>query len=345
MKIAKYVPLILLASSTHYSHARTDITPFLNGSIKYTPAWVVRVVTACSDSLKFEFSRRGAWRDYYESPVSVAIKSGSLNKLKAIHDARCVLNYATEWGSYLHVVSKTEHADIAQYLVDNSSVDLNAKDSAGLTALQYAVLTNNYEIATILLKRGADPNIQSAVIKNLGDTSVRSLKVKRNDKGEVVNTGALTYNSIFHGDWDSGLTALHLATMQGSVDMCSLLLKYGADLTASHIRGLTPLHLAAMKASSTFDQKMIWLFEEVATDEQFKAKDIDGRTYTDIMQFLPEESGGNVVLDVTPYLEHLQVRSEDREILMRSVQYTPTTRPMTRVHLAAYKNGEWWPGH
>jgi len=62
--------------------------------------------------------------------------------------------------------------------------------------------------------------------------------------------------SIFLSFWLTQLTTsqgvaventeipLHLAAMQGSTEMCALLIKYGADVNKRDGRGWTPLHVA-----------------------------------------------------------------------------------------------------
>jgi ankyrin repeat protein len=93
----------------------------------------------------------------------------------------------------------------------NAGADVNVADSDGDTALWIATTESSSEVIRALLKKGANPNVQS---KSLG----------------------------FNGD-----TPLHMAARNGLVDAVKLLLNYGANPAIRNAAGKTPLEVANPK--------------------------------------------------------------------------------------------------
>jgi len=91
------------------------------------------------------------------------------------------------------------HLGTCQYLFEHgASIELNANGEEG-RPLTVAVQHGHYEIAKFLLEQGADPN-----------------------------GGDLT--CFIGNDFYSGDTPLHYAARAGNVEMCSLLIQYGASI-------------------------------------------------------------------------------------------------------------------
>ena len=98
-------------------------------------------------------------------------------------------------------------ADTIKSLIEQG-VDINARNIRGHAPIHLATAKGNREVVLILLETGAEVN--------------------------VVGT-------------NSGCTALHYAASLGHVDLCELLVRYGADTNAQTARLETPLHLAVAK--------------------------------------------------------------------------------------------------
>lgn len=62
---------------------------------------------------------------------------------------------------WVRLVSAHIPAEKVQTLISRPDVDLNAQSKAGITALMQAVIFNRADIAEILLKAGADPNVKA----------------------------------------------------------------------------------------------------------------------------------------------------------------------------------------
>lgn len=95
-----------------------------------------------------------------------------------------------------------------QLLLDQPSIDVNARDKHNLTPLHYAMLKKKpfaKKVVTALLDHGAD-------IEAVGS--------------------------------DQKVTPLHLAVMEGNVPLVQILLNRGAKVNAQSVSGKTALHSA-----------------------------------------------------------------------------------------------------
>ena len=101
--------------------------------------------------------------------------------------------------------------------------DINARDDNGVTALQWAVASNQPKVTQMLLACGADVD-------------------------------SVIYNEKFHREYN-GFMAIHIATFSNFENMVSILLLSGSNVNASiynpgyEFNGYTPLHIATEKGS------------------------------------------------------------------------------------------------
>ena len=103
--------------------------------------------------------------------------------------------------------------------------DVNSIDSAGATALAWAVMRANNEVAARLLKAHADPNRTDA-----NGVSPLMLAIDSNAPGMVKLLLANGANANLTGE--NGETPLMHAVQQGSLDMVQMLLASKADVNA-----------------------------------------------------------------------------------------------------------------
>ena len=98
--------------------------------------------------------------DYVESnPVNFHVRDYSkvnflIKAQDAANDTNPVKKLLSEEERMRRAIKATE------YLI-KKGIDINYRDKSGGTALQAAVHWQNYEVAEVLLKRGADPNLGS----------------------------------------------------------------------------------------------------------------------------------------------------------------------------------------
>ncbi len=112
--------------------------------------------------------------------------------------------------------------DTMRALITNEvgkSIDINEQDSSGSTVLQWSVRRWYFDLTTLVLQKGADPNIKDI----------------------------------------EGNSTLHIASHLGdsSARMISLLLQYGAEVNTRNMRDYIPLHLAAESGYATGVQLLI----------------------------------------------------------------------------------------
>lgn len=137
--------------------------------------------------------------------------------------------------------------------------DVNSRNDDGVTALQFAVTSNQLEITQMLLSCGASVD---AVVNNekshrefngftalhiavlRGFTNIASaLLLAGANAGATINNPGFEYN---------GYSPLHIATRNGSHEIILELVHAGANINArifrrKEINGCTPLHIAARK--------------------------------------------------------------------------------------------------
>ena len=106
------------------------------------------------------------YKDDIEMQIARADRQGDIDFLKKVFlikkHADILKVTENSWWNYLHLalnVPSMTPPETVQFYVDNG-VDVNAQDGSGATPLHYAVHGNNIEAVKILLKAGADPNIQ-----------------------------------------------------------------------------------------------------------------------------------------------------------------------------------------
>ena len=96
----------------------------------------------------------------------------------------------------LHLASKNGHLHVAKALIsakDNFKRKeiLNSKDHRGNTPLHHCVLNGNYELAKILVKKGADLNIKNVSGKTAREEAIDMnhlavLKLLKDDSSSLI---------------------------------------------------------------------------------------------------------------------------------------------------------------
>lgn len=188
----------------------------------------------------------------YQSPVHVAAKYGSCDAIEALFDSEhCDTSERDSMGrTALHVAATNSQADVCQLIVllaKSFEFDFDVYDILGLTPLYIACLTGNASIARILvgpsrwriLCRERRKCIKSPVHEVVAHRPPLHAAVANNHV-ETVRV-LLDYGVDVEQKDNEGRSALSVAAKLGYLDMCHLLITYGASVnTRSSRNGPTP---------------------------------------------------------------------------------------------------------
>ncbi|XP_063601900.1 putative ankyrin repeat protein RF_0381 [Penaeus indicus] len=175
-----------------------------------------------------DFKARGG-RDGY-SAIHYAAKGGFVEVLKILHENKCNMKAKTDSGqTLLHVAADNGNLKAIEWIVENTNIDLDAKNNDRSTALEVAQKARQKDIVNYLMKTPA----QEAIRK--GDLG----KVR-----ELV-AGGFDVNAVLQEKKNKECRPLHLAADGGHVDIVKFLLRSGAQAEAKNYEGMTPLHLAS----------------------------------------------------------------------------------------------------
>jgi ankyrin repeat protein len=126
------------------------------------------------------------------TPIHSAAKVGYLDIVKELLEVGVDKNFRTVFGlTILHIAAENGHSDLVKFLI-SQGLDKESKtiiENYKMTPLQYAVIGGHKEAAEILLKSGADYNVENAL----------------------------------------GMNALEIAAAAGYVEIVKLLLAYGCN--------------------------------------------------------------------------------------------------------------------
>lgn len=172
--------------------------------------------------------------------------------------------------SALIIAAAGGYTDIIEALLVNGA-QIDYRDSAGLTALNWSVLRSRNEVTKYLLSKHADANISdnrdiTPVMYAVGTSNTKTLKLLKSNgaaldaKSKASKMTPLLI-AIENGDHEMVLTLLKLgarvnntnhdehtplmsATESGNIDIVNTLISYGADTTLKNLKGMTALALA-----------------------------------------------------------------------------------------------------
>ena len=128
---------------------------------------------------------------------------------------------------------------------------LHTYDSFGETALTNAIMSQNEETISTLLKAGADPNLPN----QRGTTPL--IKATKQNNPEIVALLLLKKNISLEEKNLKGYTALHCAVINKNKEIVRLLLQVGANPQEKASNSMAPLHQTALFLSTDIAQLLI----------------------------------------------------------------------------------------
>ena len=146
----------------------------------------------------------------------------------------------------LHVASQGGHFSTVELLLERGSEVVSVKDDQGRTPLSLAIKGNFGEVATALVKAGADPNTPFVDDSGVShDLLFDAIMVENEEFSKLlIEKGA----SIYHKD-DKKVTTLLQASHRGFTDVAKMLLEKnggkGGFIDEASDEGVTPLLAAS----------------------------------------------------------------------------------------------------
>ena len=202
------------------------------------------------------------------APVHIASQSGHAAVIDALAKAGADVNMLTTTGATpLMLAATSGKADTVKALLDRGA-DINARDKANdETALMFAAALDRTDVVQLLLARGANVSLTAKVIdRGAGPAAPGDLALQEASRGggrAQVNAAAaggrgaagaadvpgvtrpFSYNELIGKV--GGLTALHFAARQGSVESVRALIEAGADVNQlSPADNASPMLIAAV---------------------------------------------------------------------------------------------------
>ena len=144
----------------------------------------------------------------------------------------------------LLVAAQEGRMKLADLLVENDHVVIDAEDSSGTTPLYVAAQNGETAIAALLLKKGADANNRGGGVSPLW---IAAQEGHRDLVELLVTDGHADVNLPARSN---GATPLYVAAQNGHVDVAAVLVAHSADVNQASSDGVTPLFIAAQKGAT-----------------------------------------------------------------------------------------------
>lgn len=204
-------------------------------------------------------------KDIDETALQKILKSGKLS-----------INYQNEKGeSFLHLCILHNKFKSAKWLIENSDINPNLKDSLNQQPIDLAIKKNNHLIVELLLKsKLIDPNqldgdgrtfLQNAVLDGNYEVAMELLKNSDDINSTDKNGRNVLFDAVSYGDTriidklleDTNInlnqqdkelqTVLHKKEVFLNDELCTKLIQKGADPTIRDLKGENFLYHTAMR--------------------------------------------------------------------------------------------------
>lgn len=174
------------------------------------------------------------------TPMSIAAENGSAAMIARLLAAGVDANatFLADSETALMLAARAGSADGVKLLLD-AGANIEAKDSLRqTTALSWAAENRHPAVVALLLARGADTKAASLVVIPKGRNAAAD--------GDEIDLSPLPPNANAKG----GVTALMVATREGSLEIMKMLLDGGADINQQSGNGSTSLLIAVQNGNA-----------------------------------------------------------------------------------------------
>lgn len=192
-------------------------------------------------------------------------------------------------------------AKIAEILL-TCGIPVDQPDKNGYSPLMLALSTENIDLITILIEKGADVNKKST---NSGTLPI--LVAGRLGNPEIVDL-LLTNGAEINGVDDDGWSPLHVACFHNHDKVVNLLIRRGADMSACDNRRRTPYHFLLPTSEDNYDRCMQLMIKEFArlefANEKYSEQDLnkilENSDSRDLFHTCVEELGQMETTQISP---------------------------------------------
>ena len=186
----------------------------------------------------------------HEIPIHLACEKGTAEVVDILIQYGADVNRKHNRMTPLMVACKWRHYRIVQRLLQEPTIDIDAVDSTGKSALHFAVFANS-EIVTALVTKGVNPNIRDGS----GWTPL-DYTIKHNKINIILALLQSPYQLDCVQKLPSPVIPLHLACENSTTEVVDVLIKYGADVNRKH-NGMTPLIVACKRGHYGIVQRLL----------------------------------------------------------------------------------------
>lgn len=155
----------------------------------------------------------------------------------ASNDPQLDINHPGKWNALI-AATCSGHVNIVQSLLADPTINVNATDSDGRTALSWAALLNKIRIVKTLC---TIPGIDINHCADNGDGDTALMLAASSDNREVVRQLLITPGCDVNFASSDGFTALMSASVNGNGEVVRQLLEAGADMSLINESGETAL--------------------------------------------------------------------------------------------------------
>jgi ankyrin repeat protein len=169
------------------------------------------------------------------SPILVAVGSGHVKMAHRI----AAMVARTPGGLDVFDAAAVGNVAVVRTLLTSDRASADDRGPDGYTALHFAAMFGQMEVARLLLGRGADPN--AVALNESRVTPLHSaVAAKHRDTASLLLALGASPNAVQRGGW----TSLHTAARDGDEAIVDMLLLRGADPTRAADDGKTAIDLA-----------------------------------------------------------------------------------------------------
>lgn len=215
--------------------------------------------------------------DRYTTPLCAALSRSNIKIAKLLIDKGADLNISDRYGKTPLMLS-LENKEFAELII-NRSVDLDIKDNNGDTALILCAFHGYFDVAKLLVEKGADIESTSKSKSTALISALTSLNCTNHPHTKIVELLVNHGANINHKDKE-GRTALLMSSYYGHKEAAKLLINKGANLDIKNNYGNTALAIEVERAIKDNKNEMIELLIEKGADVNIQNK--KGKTVYDL---------------------------------------------------------------